>query len=211
TVTAMGVNKVYDASTVATVTLTDNRIPGDVFTDTYTVATFADPNAGTGKAVSVSGIAISGTDSGNYSLANTTASTTANITKASATITLSNLNQIYDGLAHYISAATTPTGLAVDIVYSQNGVTVTSPTNAGSYLVTATVNSPNYQGNATGTLLISLTFGFGSTGADVGSAVTTDASGNVYVTGSFQGTVDFSPGPVTANLISAGSDDVFVA
>ena len=33
TVSATGVNKVYDGTTAATVTLTDNRVAGDVFTD----------------------------------------------------------------------------------------------------------------------------------------------------------------------------------
>ena len=70
TVTASGENKVYDGTTAATVTLADNRIAGDVLTTTYTSASFADKNVGTGKAVSVSGIAISGgADPGNYASA----------------------------------------------------------------------------------------------------------------------------------------------
>ena len=36
-------------------------------------------------------------------------------------------------------------------------------------------------------------------------------SGSIYVTGSFQGTVDFDPGPDTFNLISAGTSDIFIA
>jgi hypothetical protein len=46
---------------------------------------------------------------------------------------------------------------------------------------------------------------------DVANAVVTDASGNVYVTGYFQGTVDFDPSVSTANLVSAGAEDIFVA
>ena len=92
TVSATGENKVYDGTTTATVTLSDNRIAGDVFTDSYTAATFADKNVGTGKTVSVSGISISGTDAGNYTF-NTTATTTADITQRSLTVTASGVNK----------------------------------------------------------------------------------------------------------------------
>src|SRR5205823_7069718 len=51
TVSATGISKVYDGTTAATVNLFDNRVSGDVFTDSYTSATFADKNVGTGKSV----------------------------------------------------------------------------------------------------------------------------------------------------------------
>jgi hypothetical protein len=95
TVTATGVNKVYDGGISATVNLSDNRVAGDVLTDGYTTASFADKNVGNGKAVSVSGISISGTDAGNYNLVNTTASTTANITPAPLSITANNKSKAY--------------------------------------------------------------------------------------------------------------------
>ena len=59
---------------------------GDVFTDADTSASFADKNVGTGKTVTVSGITITGTDAGNYYVANTTATTTANITPLTLTV-----------------------------------------------------------------------------------------------------------------------------
>src|SRR5439155_23960676 len=74
-VTAQGVNKEYDSTTGATVTLADDEAAGDDVTSSYTSAAFADKNVGTGKAVSVSGISISGADANNYNLANTTAAT----------------------------------------------------------------------------------------------------------------------------------------
>jgi hypothetical protein len=52
----------------------------------------------------------------------------------------------------------------------------------------------------------------GSAGCgDIGYAADVDGSGNVYVTGSFQGTVDFNPSNSTANLTSTGIADAFIA
>src|SRR5207253_2073871 len=81
-----------------------NRISGDVFTDSYTSASFADKNVETGKAVSVSGLSISGTDAGNYSLSTTTATTTANITALPITVSCTAVNKQYDGNAKAASA-----------------------------------------------------------------------------------------------------------
>ena len=95
-VNALGQDKIYDGTTVATISLTDNRATGDTLTETYTAATFSDKNAGSLKTVSVSGISVSGTDFSNYTLSNTTASTTADITPRSLTITATGANKLYD-------------------------------------------------------------------------------------------------------------------
>ncbi|HWV30382.1 MAG TPA: hypothetical protein VN038_12035, partial [Dyadobacter sp.] len=49
-----------------------------------------------------------------------------------------------------------------------------------------------------------------TTNVSTAHGVDTDASKNVYVTGVFQGTVDFNPGPGVFNLTSAGSHDMYV-
>jgi MBG domain-containing protein len=74
--------------------------------------------------------------------------------KATATITFSNLTQVFDGLPKFATASTTPPGLTVNITYSQNGNPVSSPTNLGAYAVSAVISDANYQGSNTGTLNI---------------------------------------------------------
>src|SRR5439155_21944927 len=95
TVSAAGINKVYDGTTDASVTLSDNRVPGDVLTDASTAASFADKNVGTAKAVSVTGISISGPDAANYTF-NTTASTSADITARALTVSAAGISKVYD-------------------------------------------------------------------------------------------------------------------
>jgi hypothetical protein len=93
-VSAIGIDKVYDATTAATVTLADNRVVGDVLAISSSNA-FLDKNAGAGKSIGVSNIGISGTDAGNY-LVNGNASTVANITKANLTLTATGVDKVYD-------------------------------------------------------------------------------------------------------------------
>jgi hypothetical protein len=74
------------------------------------------------------------------------------VAKANATVTLGNLAQTYDGSAKPVSTTTDPAGLPVTLTY--NG-SATTPTDAGSYAVVATVSSPNYTaGSAAGTFVI---------------------------------------------------------
>src|SRR5206468_10701300 len=95
-------NKVYDGSTTATLNLGSAALVGVVSGDTVTpntasaVGTFADENVGTGKTVTVSGLALSGADAGNYML--TQPVTTANITTKGLTVSgITANNKVYDG------------------------------------------------------------------------------------------------------------------
>ncbi len=51
----------------------------------------------------------------------------------------------------------------------------------------------------------------GGTNYDLGQSIALDAAGNIYTTGYFRGTADYDPGPLVFNLISNGSNDVFIS
>ncbi len=51
---------------------------------------------------------------------------------------------------------------------------------------------------------------FGNTGFDIGKEIILDASNNIYLTGYFEGTVDFDPGVGTFNMSSSGENDAFL-
>ena len=73
------------------------------------------------------------------------------VARAAATVALDSLAHVYDGTAKSATATTVPAGLAVDFTYAGSA---TAPSNAGSYAVTGTVNEANWQGAATGTIVI---------------------------------------------------------
>jgi hypothetical protein len=146
TITASGVNKVYDGTTSATVTLSDNRVSGDVVNDSYSTATFDTKNVGTGKTVSVSGIAISGADASNYTF-NTTATTTADVTPTTLTVTANNASRLYGAPNPSFTASFS--GFQNGETLASSGVTgspslttsATSTSPVGSYAITATQGS----------------------------------------------------------------------
>ena len=76
--------KVYDGSTAATITrwTLAGVLAGDQVTVAGGSASFSDANVGTAKLVSASATSLGGLDAGNYLLANSSATTTADITPA---------------------------------------------------------------------------------------------------------------------------------
>ncbi len=151
-VTATGVNKVYDATTDASVTLSDDRIPGDEITLGYTAA-FTDKNVADGITVTVSGISITGgADADNYTLGNDTTAATADITPKSLTVSFTtDANKTYNG------NTTAPiTGRSLDGVIGAEVVDVTG----GS----ATFADKHIGDNKTATAV-----GFALTGTDSGN------------------------------------------
>lgn len=116
-VTAAGVNKEYDRTTVAAVTLNTNKLAGDEVTVDYTSASFQDKNVGNGKTVNVTGIFISGADAYKYILQNTMASTSADITAKPLLVTAVGFNKIYDG-TNTATIALAHNGYMLDTVFA---------------------------------------------------------------------------------------------
>ncbi len=104
------------------------------------------PDAGTANVA----VTFMPTDTNDYTTA--TATVVVAVNQASATVSLGDLNQSYDGTAKLVSVTTSPAGLNVEVTYDASS---TMPMNADSYMVIATVNDPNYAGSATNTLVIS--------------------------------------------------------
>src|SRR5262249_51017195 len=92
-------NKVYDGTTNATIaTRTLNGVLGsDDVSLSGGIASFASKTVGTNKTVSVTGLSLSGAHAANYQLVSTTASTNANITVRSLSVTATGVNKVYSG------------------------------------------------------------------------------------------------------------------
>ena len=96
TVTYGGINKVYDTSTLAQVTTSDNRIAGDNLIINRTAA-FTSANVGANVNVQLSGVYLTGGDALNYSVA-ATGTATATITQRPVLVTGSTVDtKVYDG------------------------------------------------------------------------------------------------------------------
>ena len=108
-----------------------------------------------------------------------------------------------EGLAVDASDNLYCTGFFSDTVDFDPGVGVGSATSNGGNDVFLT------KFDGAGNLLWRATFG--GSGRDRAVSITVDGSGNAYVTGVFEGTVDFDPGIGTAFRTSVGPSDVFVA
>ncbi len=97
-------NKTYDSLTTASLNTNlvgivfDGKFAGDTLTVLSSVGNFVNKNVGTGKTVNITGLTLGGTDAGNYNLISTTASASANITKAniSAINSITADNKVYD-------------------------------------------------------------------------------------------------------------------
>jgi len=98
---AVAQSKTYDSYTTATVDFMGASLVGVVFGDMVTInssayaANFNDKNVGTGKAVTVTGVALSGGDAGNYTVSQPSG-LSANITVLHITGSFTASNKVYD-------------------------------------------------------------------------------------------------------------------
>ena len=154
TVTATGGSKVYDGTATASVSLSDDRIPGDTLTDGYTSALFNNASVGTGKPISVSGISISGPDSGNYGLSSTSAATSGDITQNTTSSVsvpaqtvaycLSSPCLVYNAMSQAFVIPAAAWSLPVGAPVPSYTETPSSGTAPGIYPVSVNSNDPNY-------------------------------------------------------------------
>jgi hypothetical protein len=101
----LGMDKVYDGSTNATLNGTNAGLAGVMNGDSVTlvvsnaVADFADKKVGTNKPVRVTGLGLGGVAAGNYALVDPT-NVTANITAAGLSVSgVTAVSKVYDGTA----------------------------------------------------------------------------------------------------------------
>ena len=133
TVAAAGANKVYDGGVNDAATLASTGIlSGDTVNFADTSATFANKNVGLAKTVAVAGITASGTDAGNYTLNNTTAVTTANITPLAITVAATGANKVYDGGVNDVAALASTGILSGDTVNFADMSAIFANKNVGS-------------------------------------------------------------------------------
>ena len=149
------VTKVYDATTAATLANENYTLGGIFLSDVVnlnnpTSGTYDNANAGTGKTITVTGLAISGADAGNYTLSSTSASgAIGTITPKNVVVTALGGGSIYG------AGGTNPGLTATGLVGGQdesvltglaNDFAITTTTNAGSYTlsVVGTLTNGNY-------------------------------------------------------------------
>ncbi|GAB3992119.1 hypothetical protein GCM10028807_24490 [Spirosoma daeguense] len=95
------------------------------------------------------------------------------------------------------------TGIFTETVDFDPGSSVANLTSLGGY--DAFVSKLDASGNYVWAKLL------GGSGEDRGNSVAVDGSGNVYTTGSFDGTTDFDPGPSSFTLNSGSYPNIFIS
>ena len=171
-------NKVYDGTTDATITGTAS-FSGTVGTDVLSVnsssvtGTFADKNVGNSKAINLSGVTLTGTDSNNYTVSGV-AGVSANITAKSLTTTLTGTaSKEYDA-----NTTATLSGSNYSVATGISGETISVTKTTGTYnnknvgtskTITANLASGDYSISGTDALLSNYTLTTGDITGGIGT------------------------------------------
>jgi len=206
TVTATAANKTADGTTTATITGCGVSTAGGVLTAdmgnvtcSYSAAsgTFADATVGNGKTVTVTGLTLTGTKAGNYSIT-MPVTTTANIMAPTTTMTPPNLSSLPNPVLNTsYSQSLAVTGGTAPITYSytgtlppglslnpSTGVLSGTPTTAGTYTFTVTAkDSGSPQQSVTYPASPGITLTVAATPADFVVSVTSATSQTVSTSG----------------------------
>jgi len=146
TLSTSNVTKTYDGTTSATgsTIVTSGRLYGS---DSLSGGAFAysDPNAGTGKSVTVSGVSINDGNGGNNYNVSYANNTNSSITKANATVTANSDTKSYNGLIQSITGYTVSGLVNGENASVLDNVNISgSGKDVGSYVVTGTASDNNY-------------------------------------------------------------------
>ena len=213
-------DKVYDGTTGATLTTTNAGFSGLVSGDSLSVSTaigsFADKNAGDNKTVTISGITLSGSDAGNYTLATSSADTTATISKAtiSAVTGITVADKVYDGTT---ASTLTTTNAGFNGLVSGDSLSVSTATgsfadkNAGTNK-TVTINGITLGGSDAGNY--TLATDSASTTATISKATISAVTGITAADKVYDGTTASTLTTINAGfngLVSGDSLSVFSA
>jgi filamentous hemagglutinin family protein len=206
TVTATGVTKVYDGTTAATAVLADDRIGGDTLALGYASAAFADRHAGSGKAVSVTGMTLGGADAGNYVLTANTAAAIADITPRALTVTATGVGKVYDGTT--AASVTFADNRVAGDVLSVAGTAAFADKHAGSAKAIA-VSAISLSGADAGNY--ALATGMTAASADIAQrvlAVTANGASKVY-DGSSAAVLSFADDRVAGDVLTLAGNGSF--
>ena len=180
-------SKVYDGTTVASLTLSSSNLtgvlPGDVVTVAGAVGAFDNRHVGTAKNVNITGLTLAGLDAGNYAFTGKTSAATADITQRPVSVwTGAGGNALWSNPANW------------DALPDRNNVAAVSiPAGAGQVTFDASVDPTSLQSLSSGQRLamnggsLSINSDFSLPGLSQTSGVLSGAS-NLNVTDSFNQT-----------------------
>lgn len=183
-------NKVYDATTAATLNTAGAAFAGMIAGDVLTVGTatgaFADPLVGTLKPVAITGITLAGVDMGNYLLGSTIAAATAGITAAPMQVAAPVAPVIQQAVA---TATTTAITAATATTVATDPMAATAPVAVDTGAITGATMTAT-----TGSTLVTLA---GPVGGSIGGTAGTFGGDSVVVT------TEPMPAMVTADEVAA--------